>query len=573
MRRVLLIPTVLLILMGILCFFISAGPTSAGAGGGTADPSQRPIVFCNPDDIKTLDPGRTSWASDLRVAMGLWEGLTSYHPITLAPLPGVASSWDISADKLTYTFHLRPDARWSNGDTVTAKDFLYAWKRLLEPSTGAQYGELLNCIAGVKEYAAAINDHELDATKPAPDFSSVAAAAPDPRTLVVRLVSPTAYFLDLCAFPPLFPLHEPSIRPFLLDPAHPEKGDSTAWTRPPYLVSNGPFQLTDWKLKQYLTLEPNPYYWDKKNVLCPRLIIKSIKGDERAALLAYQTGTIDVFSTIPQDLGPDLLAAQEKGQWKDAHYIPVFGTYYFQFNCARPPFNDKRVRKALDLAINRYDIVNKVTRMRQRPLGLIVPPDSIPGYKSPNALPVEGDVAQARELLKEAGYPDGKGLRTIEILYTSDAPIHGRISQAIAQMWKENLGVNTTLLGLERPGFSAAREQDHNFDVCRGGWYGDYPDPTTWLDLCGTTNGNNDGKFSNPEYDKLLSEAARETDSAKRLDILSKAESMLVNDELPFIPLYQYGDGYLYNDKKILGTDVNVRLITEFKYIHRAPIQ
>ena len=395
-------------------------------------------------------------------------------------------------------------------------------------------------------------------------------SAPDPRTLIVQLITPTAYFLDLCAFPPLFPLNEASINKFLLNPQHPEQGDNSGWTRPPNMISNGAFRLTDWKLKQYLVLEPNPYYWDRKNVLCDKIIIQTIKADERALLLAYQTGTVDVVSTIPEDSGPDLIAAQAHGQWLDVHYKPVFGTYYFQFNCTRPPFTDKRVRKALTLAIDRNVIVNEVTRMKQVPLTLIVPPDSIPGYVSPKTTwPVQGDLAEAHRLLKEAGFPDGQGMRTIEILFTTDKPIHGRISQAIAQMWKVNLGINCTLKGLEPPGFSAAREQDHDFDVCRGGWYGDYPDPTTWLDLGRSTNGNNDGKFSSPQYDALLDKAAHEPDSLKRLAILSDAEKMLVNDELPFIPLYQYGDGYMYNQDKIAGADVNVRLITEFKYLHR----
>ena len=164
MRRVLLIPTIVLLLLGTLCFFVSTGQ-SFSTLSQSPDPTHRPVVFCNADDTKTLDPGKSSWANDLRVDMGLWEGLTSYHPITLEPLPGVAEKWDISPDGRTYTFHLRADARWSNGEIVTSKDFIYAWKRLLEPSTGAQYGELLNCIQGVAEYAAAIEAHRDESFK------------------------------------------------------------------------------------------------------------------------------------------------------------------------------------------------------------------------------------------------------------------------------------------------------------------------------------------------------------------------------------------------------------------------
>jgi len=557
--------------MGVLCYLLSAqagDATGAAVRGGV----HRPVTFAIADDIKTLDPGKMSWVNDIRVAMGLWEGLCAYDPETLAPVPGVAASWEISPDQMTYTFHLRGDAKWSNGEAVTAQDFLFAWQRVLTPSTGADYSELFNCITGVKEYSAAYAAHEADPKKnPRPEFSSIGVSSPDPHTLVVHLNIPTNYFLDLLAFPPFFPLYEPSLRPFQLSETDAAQGYSGGWTRPPAIVSNGPFVLADWRLRRNLTLEPNPKYWDRVHVLCDRLTITPIPQDERAALLAYQTRTVDMLSFVPQEFGEELLAAQAKGQWPDVHFRPVFGTYYYVLNCTRGPLTDKRVRRALALAINRQTIVDEVTRMHQKPVTRLVPADAIPGYVSPKTFDPKGDVAEARRLLAEAGFPNGRGMKTIDILYSSDVPVHGRIAQAIAQMWKQNLGVDITSRPLERAGFSAARQQDHSFDIARGGWYGDYRDPTTWLDLLRSTNGNNDGKFNSPAYDELLNKAASEHDPARRLAILSEAESMIDNDELPLIPLYQYSDGMIFDEKKIQGLYVNDRLLTPFKGLHAAP--
>lgn len=551
MGRVLLIPTLLLLLLGALCFALS--------GGGVRGGIPKTITIANMDEIKTLDVGRMSWQADIRTAMALWEGLLVYDPITVKPVAGTAVSWDLSPDLKTYTFHLRPDARWSNGDPVKASDFLFSWKRVLTPATGADYVELLYVIDGAEAYTTALGKNQ-----PA-DFSSVGVSAPDDHTLVVHLRSPCSYFLDLCAFPPLFPLHAASMHPFLL-PGETDGGAYDGrWTRSPNLVTNGPYYLKDWKFKEYLLLEPNPHYWDRKHVQTDRLIIKAL-SDPRAALLAFDSGTVDGLTFVPQQFIEDLLAQKDPEKRRLIHYQPVFGTYYFEFNCTRGPLQDKRVRKALCLAIDRQKIVDDVTRMHQRPLGVIVPPDAIPGYTSPKGL--EMDIDAAKKLLAEAGYPDGKGFPRLEILYNNET-IHGQIAMALGQMWENRLGIKMDYRGLERGSFGTERREAHHFDIARGGWYGDYTDPTTWLDLARSTNGNNDGQFNSPAYDELLDRAAREADPAKRMAILSDAEKLLVTDECPFLPLYQYGDGYMYDDRKIAGFDVNVRLMTQYKWIAR----
>jgi oligopeptide transport system substrate-binding protein len=570
MRRVHLIPTVLQLLLAAVCFAISAGLTPSRRGLVS---KSKPIVFANGDEIKTLDVGKMSWSSDIRAAMGLWEGLVAYDPKTLQPVPGVAEKWTVSPDGKTYTFTLRPTARWSNGDPVTPNDFLFAWKRVLTPSTGGDYISLFKLIIGAEDFTAAIEKHQKardnNETPPPLPTALPGVEIPDPHTLVVHLANPCTYFLDLCAFPPFYPLHEASMAPFL-DKKDPLKGYDGEWTHPPYLVTNGPYQLTEWKFKQYLLYTPNPHYWDRANVKCDELYIKAISED-RSALLAFQTGTIDALSYVPQSFGDDLLASQDPEIKKSVHFRPVFGSYYYIFNCTKPPLDDKRVRKALSLAVDRQKIVTEVTRLNQRPIGLFVPPDSIPGYVSPPELPY--DVELAKKLLADAGYPGGKGLRAIEIVYNSDASGHAKVAQAIAQMWQQKLGVNTIFRALERGSFANNRKERVNgkptFDVSRAGWYGDYTDPTTWLDLLRKDDGNNDGLYANPDYEAILNKAAAEPDPAKRFALLKDAEQMVVQEELPILPLYQYNDGYIFDADKIKGLDVNVRLLTQFKWLHR----
>jgi oligopeptide transport system substrate-binding protein len=551
MRRILLLPTLFLLALGALCFLLSAGPfTRRGAAA-------RPIVVGTVDDIKTLDVGKMSWANDIRCAMALYEGLTMYDTRgRLQPIPAAAASWDISPDRTTYTFHLRPEGRWSNGDPVTAGDFLFAWKRALTPATGADYIGLFKSILGAEEYTAA-----LEKKQPPPALPGIKQI--DGLTLQVQLKSPCTYFLELLAMPVFFPLHEQSMHNFLLkDGSYDE-----AFTQPPHLISNGPFQLTAWRVKRDLTFTPNPYYWDQANVHCPALRIEAV-SDSRAALMKFESGEMDLLTSLPTDFSDAMLQQQrDQHKWPEAHAMPVFGTYYYVFNTARKPFDDKRLRKALALAIDRRKITD-ILMTGEAPLGLLVPPKTITGYPSPKELPF--DVDTARKLLAAAGYPNGRGLKPIELLYNNEAR-HSKIAQAIGQMWQTNLGVAVTYRGLERGSFGTARRESHDFDIARGGWYGDYPDPTTWLDLFRSTDGNNDGKFNSQPFDGLMARSDAEPDPARRFALLQQAEDMLVNDEAPFIPLYQYADGFLYDENKLKGAELNSRTLIQLKWIRREP--
>jgi len=553
MRRILLLPTLFLLALGALCFLLSAGPfTRRGA-------ASRPIVVGILDDIKTLDVAKMSWANDIRAAMALYEGLTMYDTRDkLQPIPAAAASWEISADRKTYTFHLRPDGRWSNGDPVTADDFLFAWKRALTPATGADYIGLFKSIRGAEEYTAALEKK----APPGPDLLGFKKL--DGLTLQVQLRAPCAYFLDLLAMPVYFPLHEKSMRPFLLKDA---TGYDEAFTQPPHLVSNGPFQLTEWRVKRDLAFKPNPFYWDQAGVKCPALRIESV-SDSRAALMKFESGELDYLTFMPQDFADAMLQQQrQEHKWPALHSMPVFGTYYYVFNTTRKPFDDRRVRKALAMAIDRHKITD-ILMTGEAPLGLIVPPNTIIGYTSPRELPF--DVEAARLLLAQAGFPNGQGLKPVELLYNNEAR-HSKVAQAIGQMWQTNLGVAVTYRGLERGSFGTARRESHDFDIARGGWYGDYPDPTTWLDLLRSTDGNNDGRFNSKAFDDLMAQSDAQPDSARRFALLRQAEDMAVNEEAAFIPLYQYADGTMYDGQKLKGAEMNSRTLTQLKWIRREP--
>jgi len=545
MTRVFILPTILLALLGGVCLLLTSGRT----------PRADQITFASQADIHTLDPQQMSWTQDLRVAMALWEGLLTYHPVTLAPAPGCAQLPQISADGLTYTFQLRPHLQWSNGEPLTAQDFADSWQRALDPATSNKYVALFFKIAGAQAYNQAC---VRSGTGPRPDFSAVGIRVLDPVTLQVTLVDPCPYFCDLVAFPPFYPLHLRA-RQKAVAAGHP-------WTHPPYLVTNGPFVLKEWDFKNYLRLDPNPYYHDRAQVHCAQLRLVTYPDQENAALLAYQSGVVDILSWVPQQyIGPELIAQQRAGQRHDIFFQPVFGTYFYVFNCRQAPFNDARVRQAFTLVIDKRQLVEDVLRMGQRPLNVIVAPDAIPGYSSPRGL--VRDVPRAQALLAAAGFPEGRGFPAVDLLYANEG-IHVTAAQAIGQMWERHLGVRVVYHGVESKQFNRER-QAHHFAVARGGWYGDYLDPTTWLDLAQTGSGQNDGQFSDPHYDALLAKAQRQTVPAQRLALLTEAERYLLEDQCAFMPVCQYSDGYVYDPARIAGCAPNVRLITQFKYLRR----
>lgn len=526
MRRLLLIPLALLILL--------AGAMLWSGGGGEAKPD---FTFINRGEIGTLDPNRMSWLQDIRVGYGLWEGLYTLDNKTLQAIPGTADRITISPDQRVYTFHIRDTARWSNGDRVAAGDFVFAWRRMLrEPG---DYTELLHCIVGAaayeKAYAAGRDD-----------FSTVGIKALNPATLQVTLEHPVAYFPDLCAFPPFFPLHEKSMAPFAQTDA--QTGHVTydkRFTRPPYLVTNGPFRLATWQFKRHLILEASPYYWDKQNVRSKRIEVLSA-DDPLWGYLRYEAGSVDWITDATGQIGAELYAQHRK----DLHVFPAFGTYFYALNCdstfqdgSPNPFADARVRQAFSMAIDRRPIVQTVTRMGERIAYRYIPPDVFPNYHPPQGLGY--DVSRAQSLLAQAGYPGGRGFPRVSILFNNEFH-HGEVAQLVRRQWLENLGVDVKLEGLEVKIFRQ-RLHTRDYAIARASWFGDYNDPSTYTDKYLSTSGNNDSDWKNAQYDALCAQAAVEPDNDKRMALFSQAEGILLREQ-PIIPLYYYVNCYLYRD-------------------------
>jgi oligopeptide transport system substrate-binding protein len=544
MLRMLTIPAALILLLA-----------GAMIWSGTAAEEPADFTYINRGEIGTLDPKGMSWLQDIRVAYALWEGLYTLDPQTLEAVPGTADRIDLSPDQTVYTFHIRPAARWTNGDPVTAHDFVFAWRRALEEPQDYTY--LMYYIRGAKAYS----DRFVAGERP--DFAQVGIEAIDSRALRVTLEHPVAFFPDLCAFPPFFPLHEPSMRPFaeLPDPHTGRISYRQGFTRPPHLVSNGPYRLAAWEFKRRLRLEASEYYWDRASVRS-RIIEQVSTPDPQAAFLQYDSGGIDWLAEVPGEIAAELRAAGRP----DLHVFPGFGTYFYSFNCnptladGQPnPFADVRVRRAFSMAVNKQTIVQTITRMGEQPAANYVPPGIFAGYRSPAGLPFDPDLA--RRLLEEAGYPGGRGFPRLTLLYNTEGQ-HAPIAQSVRRQWLETLGVDLSLEGVEIKVF---RVRLHNglYAVARASWIGDYNDVSTFTDKYLSFSENNDSAWKNAEYDRLCAAAARELNPAARLELLSRAEQILL-EEAPILPLYYYVNVYLFREH-VRGVPLNPRNMVMFK--------
>ncbi|MBN2581507.1 MAG: peptide ABC transporter substrate-binding protein [Planctomycetes bacterium] len=493
------------------------------------------LRFSQGPEVPTLDPHRMQDVSGGRIAGALFEGLAVFDPKTAAPKPGAAQRWDISDNGTVYTFHLRPEARWSDGSPLTADDFLYSWRRALDARTGSAYNYMLFPIKGSRQYVEATKN--LAGKSPA-EIDAVLEAAGrglgievvSPTLLRVTLERPTRSFIDLVAFHTLLPVKRSSVEivrdGFVVE--------DPAWTHPGRIVSNGPYALSQWQLKSRMRLVRNEYYWNRDKVRIATVDVFPTESIE-TAYLQYMLGQLDFISDVPPLAAEQLLKEKRAGRRSDFYAFPYCGTYFYRFNCTRAPLNDRRIRMALLLAIDKQEIIEKAARLEQQEARTLVPPQ-IPWYHGP-----EGharSVEQARRLLAEAGYPGGKGLRTIQLLYnTSEA--HKRIAELAAEQWKRELGVNVRLENLEWKVF-LERVKALDYDMARTSWIADYLDPMTFLDMFVTDGGNNNTGWSNAEYDRLIDEAGDEGDTERQADIFRRAESILVEQEVPILPVYFY---------------------------------
>jgi len=484
------------------------------------------LVFLQSAEPETLDPALATDQVSMRVSSSLFEGLCRVNEHGRAE-PGMAERWDISADRKTYTFHMRAGTAWSDGTPVEAQDFLNAWRRALTPETGADYASLLHVIRGARAY-----------TEGGAGFEHVGLHAPDARTLVVELENPVPYFIDLCAFLTLAPV-----------PLRTIEQHGGAWIKPGRLVGNGAYLLEDWRLDDRIRLRKNPAYWDAANVSLATVEIRPVQ-DAGSALAAFHTGQCDLL--MDKGMVPPTLTRKLREQpW--FHTGPFLGTWFIRINTKRPPFTDPRVRQAFALAVDKRRIVDNITQLGEHPATGMVPPGTGADYQPPPGL--DFDPAAARRLLAEAGFPDGKGFPRVEYLYLPLA-VERNIAVELQAMWQKHLGVTVNLAKQEQKVWlKSMRELD--YDLCRSSWVGDYNDPSTFLDLFQSDNGQNRTGYADVEYDALI-RAAAEANAGRRNAIFQQAERRLVSDQAAVIPVYTYVGVQFYHADRLTGVRPNL---------------
>lgn len=467
----------------------------------------------------SLDPAKSTTLPESIVELAIFDGLTRLNDKDL-PEPAVAKSWDISPDGLTYVFHLRDDAKWSDGKPVRAQDFEYAWKRVLNPKVAAGNAYMLYVIKNGEAY----NSDKATADE-------VGVKALDDHTLQVVLESPAPYFLGLTAFHAYYPVREDIV----------EKAPDTWATRAETLIGNGPFILTKWIHSGELNFVKNDKYWDAGAVKLEAMYWP-ISESQSTRLTLAEGGAVDMMVEPPV---LDQKRLTEQGNFKVA---PSLGTYYYVFNVTAPPFDDPRVRKAFSLVIDRKVIVDTIVHGGKTPAYAFVPPGLIDEQSKADFRVTGGDlvaynVAEAQALLKEAGYGPDKPLPKVTILYNTNE-LHKAIAEAIQAIWKETLHADVELQNQETKVFMANREAGH-YQVARASWVGDYVDPQTFLDVF--FDETNDAQYHSAQYNAVMTEVHNTTDPAKRLALMHEAEQILFDDSV-VIPIYFTTTPYVVND-------------------------
>ncbi len=502
---------VVIALVGLL----GCGDTERRGGGSDV----ATLHVGNGGEPKSLDPHLVTGDIEHRLLGAFFEGLTTLDLLTMEPIPATAESWTISDDGTVYTFTIRNAARWSNGDAVTAHDFVYAWRRILSPGLAAEYAYMLYPLKNAEEFHAGLIT----------DFAEVGARAIDDRTLEVTLRAPTPYFLSLHIHFTWFPLHRATIEKF----GRFDERD-TAWTRPDSYVGNGPYQLAEWRPTDRIVAEKNTYYWNAANVAIERVQFHPI-ADPAVEERSFRAGGLDLTYAVPLTK----LDSYRANQPESLRIDPYLGVEFIRFNTARPPLDDLNVRRALAMAIDRATIVNKVMRAGQRPAAHFVPPDTA-GYTSTFEIPY--DPEQARRHLAEAGYPGGKGFPRVTMIY--DTGENRRLyCEAIQAMWKAELGIEVALQNVDTKTW-LANMIARDYDIARSTWYGDYIDPSNFLDMFYGASGNNRTGFNNSDYETLLRQAALALDPEERNATYQRAETLLLS-EVPIAPVFFHTRPYL----------------------------
>lgn len=536
--------SVLLICVTLLSVVMTSGCKTGG--------SNTPQVLRVNDGTEpgTLHPGKSETTNEAWILNHVFEGLMK-KDVKGNNVLGMAKEQKMSEDGLTYTFTIRDNLKWSNGDPLTAKDFEYAWKYALDPATASPYSYVFYYIKGGEAYNTSeeTDPAKLQALKDAVGVK----ASDDGKTLTVNLVSPTAFFLDLCAFASYAPVDSK------LQEANKDWANEAAT-----FVSNGPFKITAWEHKSKIVVKKNDNYYDKDKIKLDEIDFAMIE-DAATAWQMYKSGQLDLGYTLPSEVIQQLKSSNDK----ELHIAPDLSFYYYEFNDTKKPFTNVKIRQALSMAINRKDIVENVTLGGQTPaFGFIPPGIVLNGKDYRDATPDKNffteDVAKAKQLLADGMKEEGITSLTFTLLYNTDNN-HKKIAEAIQDMWKKNLGVDITLENVEMK-VKRDREKKFDYDVCRSGWMGDYVDPMTFMDYYVSTNPQNNSGFKNAEYDDLIKQANSTNDNAKRMDLFQKAEKILA-DNMAVMPIYYYTKPYaLKSNVKGVYEIVNRYPQLEFAY-------
>lgn len=503
------------------------GDETTDATEATASTGEKILSVQVGPDPETIDPALNSAVDGGNMLLHSFECLLAVDENGQL-VPGQAESWETSEDGLTWTFHLRDGLKWSDGSDLTANDFVYSWKRVCDPMVAAPYAETV--LSMVEGYDKAIEG----------DLDALQVAAQDDNTLVVTLNAPCSYFGSLAAFATLSPVQEATVT---------ANGDAWATSAATY-ISNGPFYVSEWVPGSYIMMTKNPYYWNADAIKLDGIKWNLIE-DSNAAYSAYQTGEVLMIKDVPTEEIPSLKDNA------DFHVDPIIGTYYISMNLERDAFKDARVRKALSLAIDRDYVANTLMQGTYSPADNFMGPGWIDmdgkqfkdnangGQSYIDVNNYEADLEEAKQLLADAGYPDGEGFPTISYT-TNDAGYHKVVAEYVQQAWAQ-LGIDLQVDIVEWASFTPMR-RNGDFDVARNGWVGDYSDPSNMLDLFLSTNGNNDGKFNNADYDAAIYRSRETLDPTERSKALHDAEDILM-EETGCIPVAYYNDFWLQSDK------------------------
>lgn len=474
------------------------------------------LLLGNGTEVGTLDPHLATGVPEHLVFSAMFEGLTaSAADDPDNNVPGMAESWEQSTDGKEWTFHLRPNLKWSDGHPLTAQDFLWSYQRMLSPDLAAEYASMLYPLKNAKEF----NEGKIK------DFAEVGVKAPDDLTLKFTLTGPTPYLLGVLKHYSWFPVPR-----HVIEKLGSMTDREVRWTRTGVMVSNGPFRLKEWRFSDSITLEKNPNYWDAANVKLNGIKYYPISSDSTEER-SFANGQLHATLTMPI---PKIQVYRDRKSpfFKSA---PQLSVYFYRINVTKPPLNDKRVRMALALAIDRESLIKNVTKAGQSPaVGLVPYPERL---HFPPCNVMKYDVAEAKRLLAEAGYPNGAGFPKFEILINTNEG-HRIIAEAIQEMWKINLNIP---VGIHNQDWGVYLESQRKLDynICRAAWSGDYTDPFTFLSMWHTDDGNNQTGWSNKKYDELIDQSMQEPDPAKRFQMLHEGEQILL-DEVPVIPIYWY---------------------------------